>query len=117
MAMKSLGDRGEELAARYLRKNGLKILKRNYTSPTGEIDIIARDGDTVVFVEVKARSDARFGLPAEAVGERKQQKIRSAALHYLQTLRRQPPARFDIVSIYIKDGREEIEHIRDAFEV
>jgi putative endonuclease len=114
--MRSLGDRGEEIAARFLKKSGLKILKRNYTSPSGEIDIIARDGDTVVFVEVKTRSDDQFGSPAEAVGERKQHKIRTAAMHYLQKLKKQPPARFDIVSIYVKGGQEEVEHIVDAFE-
>ena len=63
--MKSLGDRGEELAAAFLKRSGLKILKRNYTSPTGEIDIIARDGDMVVFVEVKTRTDDQFGPPEQ----------------------------------------------------
>jgi putative endonuclease len=114
--MKSLGDKGEEMASRYLKKKGYKVLKRNYKSPSGEIDIIARDEDTVVFVEVKARTGDRFGLPAEAVGSRKQQKLRSVALHYLQKLKKQPPARFDIVSIRVGEGREEIEHLRDAFE-
>jgi putative endonuclease len=114
--MKALGNKGEEIAAKYLKKKGYKILKRNYAAPSGEIDIVARDGGTVVFVEVKARTDDRFGLPAEAVGSKKQQKLRSVALHYLQKLRKQPPARFDIVSVYVKDGGEEIEHIRDAFE-
>lgn len=114
--MKALGNEGEEIAARYLKKKGYKILKRNFVAPSGEIDIVARDGGTMVFVEVKARTDNRFGLPAEAVGTRKQQKLRSVALHYLQKLRKQPPARFDIVSVYIRDGREEIEHLKDAFE-
>jgi len=114
--MKSLGDRGEKLAAGFLKKSGLKILKRNYTSPTGEIDIIARDGDTVVFVEVKTRTDDQFGPPEQAVGGRKQQKIRTAALHYLQGLKEQPAARFDIVSIYVRGDKEEVEHIKDAFE-
>lgn len=113
---KALGNKGEEIAARYLRKKGYKILKRNYAVPTGEIDIVARDGGTLVFVEVKARTDDRFGQPAEAVGTRKQRRMRSAALHYLAGLRKQPPARFDVVSVRLDGGGEEVEHIMDAFE-
>ncbi len=115
--MKPLGDRGEDMAVRYLRGKGYGILRRNYTAPVGEIDIVARDGQTVVFVEVKARRDGRFGLPAEAVGYRKRQKLRAVALHYLAGLKAQPPARFDIVGIVVGEGGESIEHIEDAFEI
>ncbi len=114
--MRALGDKGEDIAAKFLKKKGYKILKRNYTAPIGEIDIIAKDGDTVVFVEVKARTDDLFGLPHESVGSKKQRKLKSVALHYLSRLKKQPPARFDIISICFKEGRKEIEHIKDAFE-
>lgn len=113
---KALGNRGEVIAAGFLRKKGYKVLRKNYSAPTGEIDIVARDGDTLVFVEVKARTDESFGSPAEAVGERKQRRIRSAALHYLAKLGKEPRVRFDVVSIFLGKGREDVEHIMDAFD-
>jgi putative endonuclease len=115
--MRLLGNKGEDLAARYLRKRGYRILKRNYRSPLGEIDIIAEDRGTLVFVEVKTRAGDSFGRPLEAVGPRKQRKILDTALHYLSRLKEQPPARFDIVSISARNGRKDIEHIQDAFQV
>ncbi len=113
--MRALGDRGEDLAVRFLKNKGFKILKRNYTAPVGEIDIIARDGSTLVFVEVKARKGERFGLPVEAVDHRKRQKLSSVAMHYLSGLREQPRARFDIVGILVGEDGEKIEHVEDAF--
>jgi len=113
---RALGNRGEEIASAYLKRKGYRILKRNYSVPTGEIDIVARDGETLVFVEVKARSGDRFGEPHEAVGERKRRRMRSAALHFMAGLKNEPRARFDIVSVRISGGREEVEHIEDAFE-
>jgi putative endonuclease len=113
---KALGNKGEEMAASFLRKKGYRVLKRNYSVPTGEIDIVARDGGTLVFVEVKTRTGERFGAPAEAVGPRKRRRMRSAALHYMAGLRDEPPARFDIVSVLLGEGRQEVEHIVDAFE-
>jgi putative endonuclease len=106
--MRLLGNKGEDLAARYLS---------NYRSPLGEIDIIAEDRGTLVFVEVKTRAGDSFGRPLEAVGPRKQRKILDTALHYLSRLKEQPPARFDIVSISARNGRKDIEHIQDAFQV
>src|SRR5947209_6203352 len=76
-----LGDRGERAAARYLRRQGLRVLVRGYRTRCGEIDLIARDGDTLVFVEVKAR---QRGVPAEAVTAEKQRRITLAALHFLR---------------------------------
>src|SRR3712207_7747855 len=76
-----LGDQGEREAARFLRRRGLRILVRNYRTPQGEIDLIARDGATPVFVEVKSR---RRGTPAEAVTPEKQRKLTLAALHFLK---------------------------------
>ena len=119
MQKKALGKRGEAEAARYLKAQGYKIVERNYTSPLGEIDIVARDGEWVVFVEVKSRSDDQFGSPLEAVNQRKREKIGTTARHFLAGLRKQYPARFDVVSIYFRPGapNPEIEHVRDAFEL
>ena len=111
-----LGDRGERAAARFLRKRGMRILRRGYRTDHGEIDLIARDGDTLVFVEVKAR---RRGQPAEAVTTEKQRRLTLAALHFLKRYGLlETRTRFDVVAIlWPDDGAEpEIEHIRDAFE-
>ncbi len=111
-----LGDRGERAAARFLRRQGLRVLLRGYRTRSGEIDLIARDGDTLVFVEVKAR---RQGVPAEAVTLEKQRRITLAALHFLRKHRLlEVRSRFDVVAIVWPDDRRkpEIEHIRNAFE-
>jgi putative endonuclease len=111
-----LGDRGERAAARALRNEGMKILCRGYRTGHGEIDLIAIEGNTVVFVEVKSR---RQGVPAEAVTPEKQRRITLAALHFLkaQNLLEQP-CRFDVVAIVWPDNAREpqIEHLRHAFE-
>jgi putative endonuclease len=111
-----LGDRGEREAARFLRARGLRIWRRGYRTDHGEIDLIARDGDALVFVEVKAR---RRGVPAEAVTLEKQRRLTLAALHFLKKhdLLEQR-CRFDVVAIvWAEDSTPpRIEHIRDAFE-
>ena len=114
-----LGSRGERIAARHLRAQGYRIIKRNFRCPLGEIDLIACDGATVVFVEVKTRTGRGFGAPFEAVGTRKQRKMRDVALYYIKSMRGpMPPARFDIVSIVTSGWwRSEVQHIKDAFEV
>lgn len=112
-----LGDKGEGLAEKFLRKNGYRIRERNYRTRIGEIDIIADDGDTLVFVEVKTRESIACGLPFEAVTSVKKRKIAGSALLYLKRLKEVPPCRFDVVSIYYDNGRPEFELIRDAFEV
>src|SRR5205823_4762267 len=110
-----LGERGERTAARFLRRHRLRILLRGYRTPFGEIDLIAREGDILVFVEVKAR---RQGVPAEAVTPEKQRRITIAALHFLHRygLDHQR-SRFDVVAIVWPDDRHppQIEHIRNAF--
>jgi len=111
-----LGTRGEGLAVKHLKNKGYRIIKRNFKTPSGEIDIIAQDGDTLVFVEVKARTGESFGRPEEAVGPRKQKKIRTIAQQYLFSQKKERAARFDIVSVLIRDGREEVRHLIDAFE-
>jgi putative endonuclease len=111
-----LGDRGERAAARFLRRQGLRVLARGYRVHSGEIDLIARDGDILVFVEVKAR---RRGIPAEAVTPEKQRRITRAALHFLRKHRiLDQRCRFDVVAIVWPDDRREpqIDHIRNAFE-
>jgi putative endonuclease len=111
-----LGDRGELEAARYLRRQGLRILQRGYRTDLGEVDLVAVEGDVVVFVEVKAR---RQGSPAEAVTPEKQRRLTLAALHFLKRHRMlDQRSRFDVVAIIWPEesGTPQIEHIRDAFE-
>lgn len=116
--MKALGIEGEDLAVKFLKKKGYRIIERNYKTFVGEIDIIAKDGDTVVFIEVKTRTDDSFGYPFEAVNRRKKQKLKNLALLYLKKQAKEYPVRFDVISIFRKDnGEKEIEHIKDAFEV
>ena len=113
-----LGDRGENRAARFLRNKGYKILLRNFDSGAGEIDIIARDGKTLVFVEVKTRS-YDDPTPEDQVNERKQHQLTKAAKVYLTRYGfPQPPARFDVVAVlWTHGGREPIiRHTPDAFE-
>lgn len=116
---KLLGDRGERVAARFLRRAGLKIIGRRYRTRFGEIDLIALDGHTIVFVEVKTRSSAQAGHPFEAVDERKQRKISQSALLWLtQNRRLNQSVRFDVVSIVWPEGagQPDIQHFRHAFE-
>ncbi len=111
-----LGDRGERLAARHLRRQGLRIIVRGFRTPQGEVDLIARDGQTLVFVEVKAR---RQGVPAEAVTREKQRRLTLTALAFLKRHKLlEHPCRFDVVAIVWPDDRRPpaIEHFRDAFE-
>ena len=76
--MKALGSKGEDLAIQFLKKKGYRIIDRNYKTSVGEIDIIARDGNTIVFVEVKTRTDDSFGYPFEAVNKKKRQKLQKS---------------------------------------
>lgn len=112
------GEAGEAIAARLLRKKGYRIIATNYRTRWGEIDIIARDGHTIVFVEVKARQSGRFGAPKEAVTPRKQRRISMVALAYLKTTgQSQAKARFDVVSIRSATQGPEVEIIRNAFDL
>lgn len=110
-----LGGRGERLAARHLRRRGMRIITRGYRTPHGEIDLIARDGGMLVFVEVKTR---RQGQPAEAVTPEKQRRLTLAALRFLKQHRLlDVPCRFDVVAIVWPDDRKPpvIEHYQNAF--
>jgi putative endonuclease len=116
---KYLGAIGEEVAAAFLMRAGLKMVERNFRCKGGEVDIIARDGKTLVFVEVKARKNLAYGVPQLAVTPFKQRQISKAALTWLAKNRLQDqPARFDVVAILLSaDSHHRIEHIRNAFDL
>jgi putative endonuclease len=112
----TLGRWGEEQAARFLRRKGMKIVERNLRTPVGEIDIVARQRRTLVFVEVKTRSSNAFGAPQEAVGPVKQRQILRAASWYLNATKQHGlQSRFDVVAVCRSGERPQIEHIADAF--
>ncbi|MBI5073686.1 MAG: YraN family protein [Nitrospirae bacterium] len=115
--MKDLGKKGEDLAVALCREKGLTIIEQNFRTPFGEIDIIAKDGNVFVFIEVKARAGDAYGAPFEAVTSRKQAKITKVAMSYLKRFRKEMPARFDVISISMKSGKPDIHYIQDAFEV
>ncbi|MBI4844602.1 MAG: YraN family protein [Nitrospirae bacterium] len=112
-----LGEKGEGIAVKFLREKGYKVMEQNFKTPAGEIDIIAKDGETLVFVEVKTRESLIYGMPFEAVNRSKKHKIANTALLYLKRFKQLPPCRFDVVSIFYENNRPEFELIRDAFEV
>jgi putative endonuclease len=114
----SLGKSGEDCACRELERRGYAILARRYRSRFGEIDIVARQGETVVFVEVKARTSDRYGEPAEAVTLHKQTKVTAIAEEYLARNRlRHVPCRFDVVAISLgAGGRPVVEVFQNAFD-
>lgn len=118
MQKKELGEKGEEIALRFLKKNGYRILQRNYVCKLGEVDIIAREKDTFVFIEVKTRRSTTFGPPQLAVNQKKKEQISKAALYFLKEKRlEEAKARFDVVAILLGPKGEEIELIRDAFDL
>jgi len=122
---KTLGQHGEHLAARTLKRKGMKLLAKNYRCPSGEIDIIALDPttrresgrETIVFVEVKTRSDDSYNTPESAVNASKRRRIRKAARYYLSHHpTNQYSIRYDIVAIVAPpDGKPQIKHITAAF--
>ena len=111
------GNIGEELAVRYLKQQGYAIVERNYRRRIGEIDVIARDGDSLVFVEVKTRRSSRQGSPLEAVDIRKQQQVSRVALVYMSEKRcGDVMVRFDVVGVHIEGKSARFELIKNAFE-
>ena len=113
------GDWAEALVAEFLRKRGYQIVASKYRCRFGEIDLIAHDGATLCFVEVKARSNLRYGLPREYVTYAKREKLRAAALHYLAEHDPDALCRFDVAEVYTdKEHSPEhtrIEYIENAF--
>ena len=116
-----LGRFGEDLASAHLERAGCVILDRNWRCRAGEIDIVARDGRELVFVEVKTRSSAAFGSPAEAITPAKAARLRSLALQWLVERRAAAEAsaygdlRFDVVSVLRTTDGPQVEHVRGAF--
>ena len=108
---RKLGDAAESRAAAYLANLGYAIIERNFRCRMDEIDIVARDGETVVFVEVRSRSSVAFGLPQETVVFAKRRKLRLAAQLYAQARALDCPMRFDVVA----EGPSGLEHFEDAF--
>jgi putative endonuclease len=114
------GARGEKLACGFLRRRGYKVLYRNFRDRTGgEIDIVCRDGDTLVFVEVKTRGGEEFGRPVEAVDRQKQLRVSKGGLAWLRMLDNPDIVfRFDVVEVLLPDeGDPRLELIQDAFEL
>lgn len=112
MNTRKIGVTGEDMAVRYLKKHGYKIIERNFAAPHGEIDVVAKDGDYVAFIEVKRRLSVKFGFPREAVTSQKQQTIALCAKYWLVKNKLYGvPVRFDVVDILDTD----ITLIKDAF--
>jgi putative endonuclease len=114
-----IGALGEKMAAAELEAAGFTILARNYRCASGELDLIARDGEVIVFVEVKTRSSAAFGLPRDAVTPAKRRKMARAASHYLLShVENECPYRADIVEVALVRGRvAAVRHLRGAFSI
>ncbi len=111
------GTLGEDLAAAHLKRAGYAIIERNYRCSAGEMDIIAREGDDLVFVEVKTRRSRAFGEPEESVGPEKQRRLTRISLHYLNWKGLvNENCRFDVVSVRMDASGTRIEVFRDAFD-
>jgi putative endonuclease len=118
MQKKELGKKGEEMAARFLKKNGYRIIEKNYVCKMGEMDIIAKEKDTLVFIEVKTRTSTTYGPPQLSVTPRKQSQMSKVALYFLKEKKLDDvKSRFDVVAILLGPKGEEIELIKDAFEL
>lgn len=110
-----LGEIGEALAVDYLEKNGYKILAKNYTFGKAEVDIVAQLGNLLVAVEVKTRSSIDFGLPQEAVKQKKIQLLVSAVNEFIISNELDLEVRFDIIAIHKNNGKYDLEHLENAF--
>ena len=117
MNRKSIGDDAESLACRFLKRRGMQLLARNFHCRRGEIDLIMRDGDSLVFVEVRYRRNLDFGRAAESVSRMKQNRIIHCARYYMQAHDSwNEPARFDVVSIEGRMDDLKINWLRNAFQ-
>lgn len=115
---KGLGFFGEGIAERYLKTHGYKILEKNFRTPFGEVDIIAKDGEAIVFIEVKTRKNLTFGLPQESIDENKKRRLVNIGIYYLKKKGiLNIPARFDVVSILLSSREERVELIKNAFDL
>lgn len=113
---KAQGNKGELIAMQHLQRLGFRIVEMNYRFGHGEIDIVARDDDTLVFCEVKLRKSDEYGDPEYAITPKKQRQIRKVAQGYLyEHEMKEQECRFDVVAIRMNRGVPEINHIRNAF--
>jgi putative endonuclease len=113
---KQTGNKGEQVAMQHLQQQGLEIVQMNYRFGHGEIDIVARDGEVLVFCEVKTRYNDEFGAPEYAITLKKQQQLRRIAQAYLFDHEiREVDCRFDVVAIRMKGNQPEINYIKNAF--
>jgi putative endonuclease len=118
MQKKELGKKGEEVALRFLKKRGYRIIEQNYVCKMGEMDLIAKEKDTLAFIEVKTRTSTAFGPPQLAVNSSKQRQLSKVALYFLKEKKLEDvKARFDVVAIILGQNGEEIELIKDAFDL
>ena len=114
---KIIGKIGESLAAKYLEKNGYTIEKINYYCKFGEIDIIAKLNNMIIFIEVKTRTNLLYGYPVEAINNKKILHIRNSAKYYLYENKMYDfLIRFDVIEVYLKDYKYKINHIKDIIE-
>lgn len=113
-----LGRHGERIAAQHLRKAGYRILYRNFRARKGgEVDIVCRHGNTLVFVEVKTRTREDYGRPIDAVDHKKRNLIRRGAMQWLKWMEDpEVPLRFDVVEIVVRNGRPEVNIVQNAFQ-
>ena len=117
MPVNPLGISGEALAEDHLRGLGYEIVGRDVRTPLGQLDLVAMDGATLVFVEVKTRAGHGFGLPQESVDARKIRKLRQIALYYLKMRPHRGAVRFDVVGLTVSDGRlVRVDHIKNAID-
>ena len=113
-----LGRYGEDLAYKRIKRLGYKKIIRNYRCPLGEVDLIANDGDTLVFIEIKTRRGKPTGYAKEAVNARKQRQLSKVALSYMKSNNcSDAKARFDVIAISIKEDKPEIEVVKNAFDL
>lgn len=109
------GKTGEEIACSYLKKCGYEIFHKNFATEIGELDIVASDSESLIFVEVKTRINDEFGTPAEAVDYHKRKKINDVAAQYIKKFRYfDVPVRFDVMEVYLSDKK--VNHIKNAFD-
>ena len=112
---RQFGNIGEEISCNYLEKKGYKIIERNFNSRQGEIDIIAKDGEEYVFIEVKTRSSILYGIPREAVNEFKQKHIYKCTKYYLHIHRLDNTfVRFDVIEIYFIKNKCRLKHLKNV---
>ena len=116
--LQAFGKAGEALALRYIKKKGYKVLEQNYICPVGEIDIVAKDKKTIVFIEVKTRRSMSYGSARFAITPHKQRKISMTALYYLKSREQMDQdARFDVVTVQTTRGIQEVDLIQNAFDL